>query len=261
MWGSIAGDMIGAPYEGWPGGPVAPGLWGGRSRFTDDTVLTLAVADALLEGRSFGDSLVRWYRRHPGRGYGGWFAAWAQAGGGDPYGSFGNGGAMRVAPAAWAAETVTEAVALARESAAATHDHPDGLAGAEAVALAIFLAREGAVADEIVARVTRHTGYDLDVPVESLSERYALDARASESVPAALCCFLGAESVESAIRRAVSVGGDADTIACMAGAVAEAYHGGLPEAMLRQVRERLAPDLLDVADRFSVRYGVPVVRK
>lgn len=257
MWGAIAGDMIGSPYEGWPGGSGEFPLWSASSVFTDDTVLSVAVAESLLEGIPWNDSLVAWYRRHPDRGYGGWFAAWAMAGGSDPYGSFGNGGAMRVAPVAWAAGDEREALDLARDSASATHDHPDGVAGAQAVALAIFLARRGKARGEIESRITELTGYELDMSLTSMAEHLALDARASQSVPAAVRCFLDADSVERAIRNAVSIGGDADTIACMAGAMAEARFGGLPPDLLREVRRRLSSDLLAVVDRFCLRYGVP----
>lgn len=257
MWGALAGDIIGSVFEGWPGGSADFELWSEGSRFTDDSVLSIAVADAILEGEAFSDSLVKWYRRHPGRGYGGWFAAWAEAGGGPAYGSFGNGGAMRVAPAAWAARSEQDALELARESATTTHDHPDGIAGAEAVALAVYMARADADPTEILARVSYHAGYDPDVPLESLTEVYALDARAAESVPVAIRCALDASSAEEAIRSAIALGGDSDTIACMTGAIAEARFDGLPAAMAAEVRRRLAPDLLDVVDRFTARYGVP----
>lgn len=257
MWGAIAGDMIGSLYEGWPGGDPDFPLWSAGSRFTDDTVLTVAVAEAILEQRPFADSLVAWYQRYPGAGYGGWFAAWAEAGGGNAYGSFGNGGAMRVAPAGWAGDSEERVMELARASASASHDHPDGVAGAEAVALGILWARQGLEPADIGERLALHAGYELDVPLADLGRRFALDARAAESVPAAIRCFLDADSVEHAVRLAVSLGGDADTIACMAGAMAEARFGGVPAPMLEEVRRRLPPDLLALTERFSVRFAVP----
>ena len=258
MWGAIAGDVIGSPYEARPIKRTDFPLFGPASRFTDDSVLTAATAEAVLEGKDYGDAYRAWYRRHPGRGYGPGFARWAESDGAGPYGSLGNGSAMRVAPVGWAFEPLDRVVAEAERSARPTHDHPEGIRGAQAVASAVFLARTGAGKEAIRSFVASAFGYRLDRTVEEIRPGYRFDATCPGSVPEALTAFLDSESWEDAVRKAVSLGGDSDTLACIAGAVAEAHYGGVPARIRRRVAALLAPDLLAVAERFCSAYGVPV---
>jgi ADP-ribosylglycohydrolase len=174
-----------------------------------------------------------------------------------PYGSWGNGSAMRVAPVAWARDSEDDVLAEAERSAAVTHDHPEGIKGAQAVALAVYLARTGSTKEDIRDRVTRVTGYDLERRLDDIRPGYDFDVSCQGSVPEALIAFLESDSVESAIRLAVSLGGDCDTQACMAGAVAEAFYGGVPPELATPTLERLPADLHDIYRDFERTFIVP----
>ncbi len=258
MWGAIAGDIIGSPYEACPIKRTDFPLFGPASRFTDDSVLTAATAEAILTGKDYGEAYRAWYRRHPGRGYGPGFARWAEAGRSGPYGSLGNGSAMRVAPVGWAFDSLERVLAEAERSARPTHDHPEGIRGAQAVASAVFLARTGADKAAIRSFVASAFGYRMGRTVEQIRPGYRFDATCPGSVPEALIAFLDSTDWEDAVRKAVSLGGDSDTLACIAGAVAEAHYGGVPAWIRRQAASLLTPDLLAVVDRFGLVYRVPV---
>ena len=252
MIGAIGGDMIGAPYEG--AGIKRKDFAFVVAGFTDDTVLTVAVADAILSRGGFARSLRHYARRYPDRGYGGSFRQWMATPGDKPYGSFGNGSAMRVSPVGFAFDTVEDVLLHAKRSAEVTHSHPEGIKGAQAAALAVFLARSGAGRQDIRREIARRFGYRLDRRLDDIREDYGFDVTCQGSVPEAIVAFLESDGVEDAIRNAVSLGGDADTQACIAGAIAEAFYGGVPEPIEAAVRERLPEEFLAVIDAFYARY-------
>jgi ADP-ribosyl-[dinitrogen reductase] hydrolase len=248
MLGAVAGDIIGSRFEGRARTPRDFALFHPACRFTDDSVCTLAVADALLGGRDFAASLRAFVRRHPRRGYGGLFLDWALTDDAPPYGSWGNGAPMRVAAVGWLATSEAEALALAAAQAAVSHDHPDAIAAAQAVALAILLARSGLPRAALRRRLAGDFGYDLG-PERALSGD-GFDVSAAGTAPPALAAALHAEDWESAVRLAVCRGGDTDTLAAIAGAVAEAVHG-LPRAIADTARAYLTDDLRQVLEQFE----------
>lgn len=253
MIGAIAGDIIGSVFErhniavatGWE---LFEGE--GPSRFTDDTVLTVATADALLTSRDYGARYKEWYRLYPGRGYGPSFREWAASDRTEPYRSCGNGSAMRVSPVAWAFEALDDVLAEAQRSAEVTHNHPEGIKGAQAVAAAVFLARKGAGKPEIREHLTRAFGYRLDRTLDEIRPTYRFDVTCQGSVPEALTAFLKSETWEDAVRKAISLGGDSDTIACIAGAIAEAFYGGVPPLIEARALQFLDDRLLNVIQSF-----------
>lgn len=228
MLGAIAGDIIGSVHENLRTKRTDFRLFHPLAFFTDDTVLTVAVADALLRDRPFGPWLKRYAWRRPLRGYGPRFYRWMITPGARPYHSLGNGSAMRVSPVAYAAESEEDVRTLAARSAACTHDHPEGIKGAEAVALAVYLARLGAGREAIRSAVAGHSGYDLSRTIDEVRPDHRLDLTCPGSVPEAILAFLDSSGYEDAVRKAVSLGGDADTQAAIAGAIAEPFYGGVP---------------------------------
>ncbi len=254
MLGAIAGDVIGSVYEWAPIKTTDFPLFQPRSRFTDDTVMTVAVAYALLCGGGYAGALKRFGRRYPHAGYGGSFRDWLRADSADPYNSWSNGSAMRVSPVGWALETEDKVLQAAEGSAKVTHNHPEGIKGAQATALAVFLARTGAGKDAVRAAIESRFGYDLQRSLADLRPGYTFDVSCQGTVPAALIAFLDTGSYEDAVRGAISLGGDADTLACIAGAVAEAHYRKLPAPIIAEVRRRLPAELLEVVDDFTQRY-------
>ncbi len=250
MMGAIAGDVIGSVYEARPLKSKEFPLFSGGATFTDDTVLTVAVADALLSDGDYVRAYHHYFSRHPGRGFGASFADWAASRRTSAYGSYGNGAAMRVSPVAWARDSLQRVLDEARRSAAVTHDHPEALKGAMATAAAIFLARTGKDKDEIRGCISQTFGYALNRSLDAIRPDYGFDVSCQGSVPESIICFLEATDFEDALRNAISLGGDADTMACIAGAIAEAHYGGVPPNIEKEVRARLEPDLLQVIDRF-----------
>ena len=253
MIGAIAGDVIGSVYEGLSIKTTDFPLFSPACEPTDDSVLTIALADALLNGRDIAATFRRYYALYPHAGYGAMFHDWAMSPGMGAYGSFGNGSAMRVSPVAWAFDERDAVLDAARDSAAVSHDHPEGIKGAQAIALGAFLARKGTGRDEILDAVTAHTGYDLGFTLDEIRPRYRFDATCQGSVPQALVAFREGRDFEDTIRRAISIGGDSDTIACMAGAVAGAFHG-VPGEIDAEVRARLDDRLRGVLEAFEARY-------
>ncbi|MEW6673864.1 MAG: ADP-ribosylglycohydrolase family protein [Thermodesulfobacteriota bacterium] len=256
MIGAIAGDIIGSVYENFRTKRKDFRLFTPASTFTDDTVLTVAVAHAILTHSPYGPVIKSYARRYPFRGYGPRFLAWMAMPGVEPYNSFGNGAAMRVSPAAHAFATEAEVLAHARQTAECTHNHPEGIKGAQAAALSIFLARSGADKDFIRSEIGRRFGYALNRSVDSIRPGYRIDLSCQGSVPEAIIAFLDSTSFEDAIRNAVSLGGDADTQAAIAGAIAEAYYKIIPGEILRQVRRRTAESLWQTALEFSRIFGI-----
>lgn len=256
MIGAIAGDIIGSVYEFNNCKRLDFSLFGPGSTFTDDTVLTVAVADYLLHGGSYAEKFKEYFRLYPGRGYGGGFRRWADSDRVTPYGSFGNGSAMRVSPVGFAFESLDEVLAEAKRSAEVTHNHEEGIAGAQSVAAAIFLARTGKDKAEIRRFVETTFGYRLDEPLRRIRPDYGFDETCAGSVPQAITAFLESRSVVDAIRKAVSIGGDSDTIACIAGGIAHAYYKKIPGAVEKKVLAILDERLRGIMREFMAKYPV-----
>lgn len=256
MIGAIAGDIIGSPYEFRGIKTIDFPLFSEVSTFTDDTVLTIAVADCLVNGRDYTAALKEYGHRYPHAGYGGMFAAWLQSPVSAPYGSYGNGSAMRVSPVGFARNSLDEVMLEAERSSAVTHNHPEGIKGAQAIAAAIYLARTGKSKPEIRDYVQSTFGYDLNRTLDDIRPTYVFDETCQGSVPEAIIAFLDSVDYEDAVRKAISLGGDADTLACMAGGIAQAFYGGVPDHISQKVRETLTPDLLALMDSFNRRFKV-----
>jgi len=254
MIGAIAGDIIGSVYEFHNYKRTDFPLFDPACRFTDDTVLTVAVADYLLHGGSYVDKFKEYFRLYPHRGYGSIFARWAASDRVTPYGSFGNGSAMRVSPVGFAFNSLDEVLAEAKRSAEVTHNHPDGIAGAQSVAGAIFLARAGKDKAEIKEFVEKSFGYYLNEPLRRIRSDYGFDETCPGSVPQAITAFLESRSVVDAIRKAVSIGGDSDTIACIAGGIAHAYYKKIPSKVEEKVLAILDERLRRVVLEFKAKY-------
>ncbi len=264
MYGAILGDMIGAPYEFDRGNKSKDfPLFTEESRFTDDTVMTVAVAEALLDTPDFPedkikDFLVRslrsWGKKYPNAGYGGRFSRWLRSKDPQPYGSYGNGSAMRVSAAGWLYETLDMTRHMARRTAEVTHNHPEGIKGAEAVACAVFLARTGSGKEELRAHISREFGYDLSRSCDEIRPGYHHVESCQETVPEAITAFLEGNDFEDVIRTAVSLGGDCDTLTCIAGSIAEAFYG-VPAILEAECRARLPEDMLEVLRRFDIARG------
>lgn len=225
MLGAIVGDMIGSKYEFDNVKTTDFDLFPHGCRFTDDTVMTLAVARWLMEDASHSPEMLvacmqQLGRRYPSAGYGGNFRRWLFRKDPLPYNSWGNGSGMRVSPVGLYADTLDEALQLARISAEVTHNHPEGIKGAQAVAAGMFLCREGKTKDEIREYVETTFGYDLSRSIADIRPGYSFDVSCQGSVPEAITAFLEGNTFEEVVRLAVSLGGDSDTIACMAGAIA-----------------------------------------
>lgn len=255
MLGAIAGDVIGSVYERRPVKTTDFPLFGKNNRFTDDTVLTVAVAQAILEEVDYATALQSFARRYPNAGYGGSFIKWIFEPDPQPYNSWGNGSAMRVSPVGFAFDDVETVLAEARRSAEVSHNHPEGIKGAQATALSIYLARREEDKAAIRREITERFGYDLQRSVEEIRPSYRFDVSCQGSVPEAIVSFLDSENYEDAVRKAISLGGDSDTLACIAGGVAQAFYGPIPAHVEERVRAILPADLLDVVERFEREYG------
>ena len=261
MFGAILGDIIGSPYEFDMGDKtkVFP-LFSRHSKYTDDSVMTLAVAEALLDLPEYADdacvrkamvaAMQKYGRAYPKAGYGYGFARWLMREDPQPYNSWGNGSAMRVSAVGWLYDDLHTVRKLARLSAEVTHNHPEGIKGAEATASAIFLARTGHSKEEIKAYVQQAFGYDLSRTCDEIRPNYHHVESCQETVPEAITAFLEGESFEDVIRTAVSLGGDCDTLTAIAGSIAEGFYG-VPEDLKAECRARLPQPLRDVLQRFE----------
>lgn len=267
MYGAILGDMIGAPYEFDRGNKTKDfPLFNGMSHFTDDSVMTIAVAEALMSlaedvddeavHHAVSKSMRIWGRNYPNAGYGGSFRGWLftqdQP---KPYGSWGNGSAMRVSAVGWLFDTIEETRRYAKLTAEVTHNHLEGIKGAMATASAIFMTRNGASKDEIKAYIIQEFGYDLSRTCDEIRPGYHHVESCQETVPEAITAFLEGKDFEDVIRTAVSLGGDCDTLTCIAGAMAEAFYG-VKEEMKEECRKRLPKDMLKVLDQFDRKIGL-----
>lgn len=250
MLGAIIGDMIGSVYEFHATKSLDFNLFNDQSTFTDDSVLTIATAKWLLDGGDYTQLLKSYTRRYPNRGYGSNYYQWALSENQTPYHSFGNGSAMRVSPVGFAFSNENEVLAKARESAIVTHDHPQGIKGAQSVALAIFLARQGKSKEDIKTRLETDYQYPLSCKYSEIQAKYSFDVTCQGSVPEAVIAFLSSSSYEDTIRKAIALGGDADTQACIAGGIAEAFYKGIPEEIIVQTAKRLPQEFIDILKRF-----------
>ena len=260
MYGAILGDMIGAPYEFDRGNKTKEfSLFSRGSQYTDDSVMTIAVAEALMDSMGKSDdevkaalviSMQKWGHKYPYAGYGGMFSVWLEEKDPKPYGSFGNGSAMRVSASGWLYDTIEETRRYAKLTAEVTHNHPEGVKGAEAVASAIFMARNGSTKDEIKDFIIGEFGYDLSRTCDEIKPAYHHVETCQQTVPEAITAFLEGEGFEDIIRTAVSLGGDCDTLTCIAGGIAEAFYG-VPDIDKLECRERLPEDMLAVLERFD----------
>src|SRR5687768_12772910 len=254
MIGVVAGDVIGSVHEHSRTKSTEFPLFDPLCRFTDDTVLSVATAYAILTGMSYETAYREFGRRHPDAGYGGAFSRWLLSAEPRPYNSWGNGSAMRVAPVGLAFSSVDEVLHEAQQSAAVTHNHAEGIKGAQATALAVFMGRHGASKEGIRSELAERFGYDLRRSVDQIRPSYQWDVSCQRSVPEAIVAFLDAADVEQAIRLAISLGGDSDTQAAIAGGIAQAFHGCVPQTIVAPVRERLPPEFIDVIDAFEQRF-------
>jgi ADP-ribosylglycohydrolase len=244
MIGAIAGDIIGSVYEFNNIKTKAFPLFSPSSRFTDDTVLTIAVANAIISEIPYVDSIREFGRAYPNAGYGKAFKEWLFVENPKPYNSWGNGSAMRVSPVGFAFNSINEVLKEARLSAEITHNHPEGIKGAQATALAKYLARKGAARDNIKKEIHDRFGYNLDRSVDEIRLNYTYDVSCQGTVPEAIICFLDSTSYEDAIRNAISLGGDSDTLACITGGISEAFYGPVPEDIIKNVDNILPPGLM-----------------
>ena len=258
MLGVIAGDVIGSRYEWDPIKTTDFPLFHPLCRFTDDTVLTVATASAILNGTTFDEVYLDFGRRYPRAGYGGNFHRWLAERNPQPYNSFGNGSAMRVAPVGWACADEASVLREAERSAAVTHNHPEGVKGAQATALAVFLARRAASKADIREAITSRFGYDLNRTTDQIRPEYRFDVTCQGSVPEAIIAFLESTDYEHAVRLAISLGGDSDTLGAITGGIAHAFYGHVPDAIAQPVRERLPDEFLDILDDFERRFNVGV---
>lgn len=256
MLGAIVGDIIGSVHE-FDGTKTKDfPLFVDGSTYTDDTVLTVAVADWIMSGRDLAHLLQAYTLACPGRGYGGMYREWAYNRRREPYNSYGNGAAMRASPVGFAFGTMEEVLDWAERSAAVTHNHPEGIRGAQATAAAVFLARLGEGKNNIRDEIESRFGYDLRRTIDQIRPSYRFNETCQETVPEALIAFLESTSYEDAIRNAISLGGDADTLACITGGVAEAFYGSVPDDLVQQATARLDDQLMATTRQFRKQFGL-----
>lgn len=260
MIGSIIGDIVGSVYEFNNIKTKDFDFFSPAGNYTDDTILTIATAHRLLEGGDIAHYYSRYGEKYPCPmgGYGNRFKQWIERANSHddftPYNSCGNGSAMRVGPVGWAFDTIDQVLNMARESAQCTHNHPEGIKGAQATALAIMMARQGAKKAAIRNEIELRFNYDLNFTCDRIRPTYTWGATCQDSVPQAIVAFLDANSFEDAVRNAVSIGGDSDTIACITGSIAEAFYG-IPEEMRNQAMHYLPEEFIDIITQFESKYG------
>lgn len=256
MLGAIAGDIIGSIFEFSSHKSEEFELFGRYTRFTDDSVLTIATADAILHKKGYAECYKKWGREFIGAGYGARFWNWVVSDSMAPYGSFGNGSAMRVSPIGFAYNTLEVVLEESKRSAEVTHNHPEGIKGAQSVASAIFLARTGEDRKEIKKYVEGKFSYDLSKSLDEIRSGYGFDETCQGSVPQAIRAFLESSNWEDAVRKGVSLGGDSDTIGCIVGGIAQAYYKGVPSAVSERVFAKIPSDFIPIIEEFNSRFNV-----
>jgi ADP-ribosylglycohydrolase len=253
--GAIAGDIIGSVFEFDNIKTVDFDLFSHKSKFTDDSVLTLATMDAITNQKNYAEAYQSFGKKYPHRGYGGSFQSWIYSENPAPYNSWGNGSAMRVSPIGWYCSSLDEVMAEAQKSAEVTHNHPEGIKGAQSTAAAIYMARTGKSKDEIKKFIIDTFHYDLNRKIDDIRPDYEFDVSCQGSVPEAIIAFLESTGFENAIRLAISIGGDSDTIACITGGIAEAYYQKIPDTIIENVLRILPQELVKTIEDFSMKYG------
>jgi ADP-ribosylglycohydrolase len=256
LLGALAGDIIGSVYEFSSQKEYDFLLFRKSSTITDDSVLTIAVADAIVNKRSYLNCIREYALAYPNSGYGGYFRQWMYSDDPQPYNSFGNGSAMRVSAVGWAYEIIEDVLREAERSATVTHNHPEGIKGAQAIALSIFLARKDKSKEIIKQEVVSRFGYNLDKTIDEIRPDYKFNETCQKTVPPAIIAFVESDDFEDAIRKAISLGGDADTLAAITGSIAEAYYGGVPEQIAVEVKQRTPHKLWEVVEQFSEKFAV-----
>ena len=255
LFGAIAGDIIGSRYEFFPHKDKNFILFHNEySDYTDDTVMTIANAHWLISDKSLFEIMQDYGKRYPTAGYGGMFKDWLKTNNPKPYNSFGNGSAMRVSPVGWAFDTLEKTLEVAKRSAEITHNQPEGIKGAQATAACIFLARTGKCKKEIKEYVEVQFGYNLNRTCDEIRPTYKFDGSCQGTVPESIIAFLESTDFESAIRLSVSLGGDADTMGTITGAIAEAFYGGVPEYIKEEVIKRLPNEFIEVMHKFYLKF-------
>lgn len=266
MYGAILGDIIGSPFEFDRGNKTKNfKLFSKGCHFTDDTVMTIAVGEALLTAgtdagindikRAVISNMQNWGNRYPHAGYGGMFRHWLKEKNPKPYGSFGNGSAMRVSAAGWLYESIERTREVAKITASVTHDHPEGIKGAEAAASAIFMSRKSFSKAEIKEYIEKEFHYDLNRSLDEIRPEYHMYETCQRTVPEAVIAFLEAEDFEDAIRNAVSLGGDTDTLGAITGSIAEAFYG-IPKVLIVECQNRIDKgSMMDILNEFDRKLG------
>ena len=256
LYGAIGGDIIGSRFE-WNNLKSKDfQLFTDESVFTDDTVLTIATADAILHKMNYTTAYSRWGNEYPRAGYGGSFQRWMRSKEKEPYNSWGNGSAMRISPVGWIAKDIEEVLSEAKASAEVTHNHPEGIKGAQTAALAVFMAKNGASKDEIRKEIENRFGYELSSgTLDDIRPEYSFDVSCQGTLPVALRAFLESEDYEDAIRTAVSIGGDSDTIAAITGGIALAFYKDMPYHIILNIERRLTPEMRDICRDFFIAYN------
>ena len=259
MLGAIVGDIVGSIYEDHPIKTTKFPFWGKGCKITDDTVMTIACADALMETVGKGPKEVRgavirkmqyWGNKYPDAGYGYRFETWLKEDSPEPYHSWGNGSAMRVSAAGWLYSTIQKTTDHARYTAEVTHDHPEGIKGAESLAAAVFMLRNGKSKTEVKNYIRGVYGYNFLFTLDDIRPQYGFDVSCQGSVPQAFVSFFESDDFESCIRNAVSLGGDSDTLAAMAGSLAEAHYG-VPEDIGIKALSYLDEEMKEVYHKFT----------
>ncbi|MDH6304838.1 ADP-ribosyl-[dinitrogen reductase] hydrolase [Parabacteroides sp. PF5-5] len=254
LLGAIAGDIIGSKYEFSNIHTLDFPLFDERNEITDDTVMTVAVGEWLLTGESLSGIMQDYGWRYPNMSYGSSFRRWLLADDPQPYNSWGNGSAMRVSLIGWAFDTLEETLDVAKASAVVTHNHPEGIKGAQATATCVYLARMGSSKEQIKAYIENTFGYDLQRTCNQIRPTYHFNESCQGTVPEAIIAFLESNDFEHAIRLGISLGGDSDTLAAITGGIAEAYYKVIPEHIQQEVIARLPGEFIEVLRQFCYKF-------
>jgi ADP-ribosylglycohydrolase len=249
--GAIAGDIIGSLYEFNNIKSTDFNLYNSTSNFTDDTILTIAVTDCIINNKDFSKTIWEYGREYPNYSYGLSFINWLNTSNPKPYGSWGNGSAMRVSAIGSHFESLEEVLEMAKQSAEVTHNHPEGIKGAQAAASAIYLAKYGKSKTEMKNYLSNQFNYDLDFTLDNIRDSYSFDVSCQGSVPQAIVAFLESSDFESTIRLAISIGGDSDTIACIAGGIASAFYKEIPLEILEYASNKLPVEFREILEKFE----------
>ncbi|NBU97953.1 MAG: hypothetical protein EBS19_07055 [Spirochaetia bacterium] len=255
MIGAVIGDIIGSRFEFNNHRSEDFTLFTEKSVVTDDTILSIATADCLLHNKEYASTYQLYAQKYPNGNYGGMFSKWVYESDPKPYGSFGNGSGMRVSPVGWFFSSLEDTLKEAEKSAVVTHNHPEGIKGAQSIAMAIYLARNGSSKEEIKSAIESKFNYALDFNLDTLRKTNKFDETCQVTVPQSIYCFLISNSFEDAIRKAISIGGDSDTIACMTGGIAEAFYKEISDDILANTKKVIPLVFWDIWEEFLRRVG------